>query len=295
MKKLLAALSIAALLSPMLAFADYNTVSLNTNVALNVGGVEVDISGSPAVIESIKVNASSFSFTLESGSSIQVSAPNLNVLNTDTTTDISNNTCTASLSEIAYVGTAERTVTITPSSSICSGSSNSSSSGGGGGSSQPYIPSASTPTMAISTTTPTASTTAPVASTTLSSASGLTNVQITSILALLSSFGADANTLANVQAALTGSGVNTNSVSAFTFTRNLTVGMLNSDVLALQKYLNAHGFTIATTGAGSPGNETMEFGALTKAALIRFQKANHIVPASGYFGQKTRAVINASE
>jgi peptidoglycan hydrolase-like protein with peptidoglycan-binding domain len=62
-------------------------------------------------------------------------------------------------------------------------------------------------------------------------------------------------------------------------------------VLALQKYLNAHGYTVATSGPGSVGNETTTFGPATKAALIKFQKANNITPASGYFGPLTRAAI----
>lgn len=35
------------------------------------------------------------------------------------------------------------------------------------------------------------------------------------------------------------------------------------------------------------------FGALTKSAVVRFQLKNHIVPAAGYVGPKTRAVINS--
>ena len=65
--------------------------------------------------------------------------------------------------------------------------------------------------------------------------------------------------------------------------------MSGADVKALQVYLNTHGYVIASSGAGSPGNETTKFGGATKAALIKFQKANGITPAAGYFGPKTRA------
>ena len=61
------------------------------------------------------------------------------------------------------------------------------------------------------------------------------------------------------------------------------------------KYLNAHGFIIAASGAGSAGNETKTFGSLTQAALIKFQKANNITPAAGYFGPKTRTVVNSNQ
>ncbi|HVS79397.1 MAG TPA: peptidoglycan-binding protein, partial [Candidatus Paceibacterota bacterium] len=73
------------------------------------------------------------------------------------------------------------------------------------------------------------------------------------------------------------------------FARDLEVGMTGDDVAALQRFLNAHGFLIASAGAGSSGNETNYFGPATQAALIRFQAANNIQPAAGYFGPLTRA------
>lgn len=76
------------------------------------------------------------------------------------------------------------------------------------------------------------------------------------------------------------------------FARNLEIGATGNDVKGLQVFLNTHGYQVATSGAGSPGNETTRFGNATKAALIKFQKANGILPAAGYFGPKTRAVVN---
>lgn len=86
-----------------------------------------------------------------------------------------------------------------------------------------------------------------------------------------------------------------NSVKAennFVFNKNLTSGTIHSDVLQLQKFLNTHGFVVATSGAGSLGHETTKFGSATKKALIKFQIANKINPAVGYFGLKTRGVLN---
>jgi peptidoglycan hydrolase-like protein with peptidoglycan-binding domain len=79
--------------------------------------------------------------------------------------------------------------------------------------------------------------------------------------------------------------------SSTIFTRNLTVGSTGSDVQALQKYLNDNGFIVASSGIGSVGHETTYFGTLTRVALIRFQKANDIVPSVGYFGPLTRGYI----
>jgi len=67
--------------------------------------------------------------------------------------------------------------------------------------------------------------------------------------------------------------------------------MTGADVKALQQWLNANGYRVAESGYGSPGNETTKFGGATKAALIKFQKANGITPAVGYFGPKTRAAV----
>ena len=78
--------------------------------------------------------------------------------------------------------------------------------------------------------------------------------------------------------------------ASYTFTTNHKLYDTGSDILKLQQYLNAHGFTIVTTGAGSPGHETTYFGTATFKALKKFQVA-HGLPASGYFGPLTRAVI----
>jgi len=77
----------------------------------------------------------------------------------------------------------------------------------------------------------------------------------------------------------------------FDFSRNLTLGSIGEDVRQLQILLNSLGFLVASSGPGSPGNETAYFGSLTQQALARFQAANGISPAVGYFGPITRAFI----
>jgi hypothetical protein len=76
------------------------------------------------------------------------------------------------------------------------------------------------------------------------------------------------------------------------FSRNLYSGMIHEDVKELQKYLNANGFSVAVSGPGSSGNETTKFGRATRNALIKFQVANKIKPAIGYFGPVTRRAAN---
>ncbi len=78
------------------------------------------------------------------------------------------------------------------------------------------------------------------------------------------------------------------------FTMDLDVGSTGADVKMLQAYLNAKGFTVAATGPGSVGYETMTFGGATKAALAKFQAAKGIMPAAGFFGPKTRAYMIAN-
>jgi len=66
---------------------------------------------------------------------------------------------------------------------------------------------------------------------------------------------------------------------SYTFTRNLTIGSTGADVTALQTKL---GVTPATG----------YFGNITKAAVIAYQTANGIAPAAGYVGPITLAKLN---
>ena len=80
-----------------------------------------------------------------------------------------------------------------------------------------------------------------------------------------------------------------------TFSRDLTVGSTGADVKALQQYLNRKGYEVAASGVGSAGEESTHFGPATKAALAKFKAAVKLSPASGYFGAKTRAYVNANQ
>ncbi len=71
-----------------------------------------------------------------------------------------------------------------------------------------------------------------------------------------------------------------------TFTHDLTIGSKGSEVVALQQILVAKGYLVVPSSYGY-------FGSLTKAAVAKWQAAVGISPATGYFGPKSRAVLNA--
>jgi len=281
MRTLLKTAAVLGLFAPALAFAAYNDVTLTTDVTLSVNGASVTVTSSSATVESITVDSNSFTATLQAGSSMTISAPGLSVT-TEPAVGGLTSSCSSGVTTVTIPSVSGGvTVTVNPSATACDtaaaaassnsgapaglvGTTNSSSGGGGGGSPLPII-AASAP------------------------ASGLSTTQVDAILSLLSSFGADQATIDNVKAALSGKAT-TGTVTA-AFARNLELGMTGADVKALQQWLNANGYRVASSGPGSPGNETSKFGGATRAALIKFQKTMGITPAAGYFGPKTRAAV----
>lgn len=100
-------------------------------------------------------------------------------------------------------------------------------------------------------------------------------------------------------AAPTGSSAKTktssSTTSSTTFARDLAIGSRGADVKELQKYLNARGFLISTSGDGSLGKETDYFGPATANALSRYQTSRGLSPAAGFFGQATRGAVNGGK
>jgi hypothetical protein len=130
-------------------------------------------------------------------------------------------------------------------------------------------------------------------------AASLTQSQISSIVSLLQSFGADPATIANVQASLNGQSTVGTGTTGTTggacpaLSRSLSSGSTGADVMALQKFLNSNAATqVSVTGAGSPGSESTYFGPATMAAVEKFQTLNN-VSAIGIVGPATRAAIAA--
>ncbi len=70
-----------------------------------------------------------------------------------------------------------------------------------------------------------------------------------------------------------------------TFTRDLTGGDSGDDVKRLQNFLMQAGYHLESGATGY-------FGTQTKSALATFQTDKGIIPANGYFGPKTRALIS---
>jgi len=117
----------------------------------------------------------------------------------------------------------------------------------------------------------------------------LSTSQVQAILSLLTSFGADSATIANVQASLTGgtpvsTGTGSTSTSgACVFTMDRELGSTGAQVTALQNALRAGGYM--------PAGASGYFGSATQAGVIAWQKAKGISPAAGYFGAKSRATF----
>jgi murein DD-endopeptidase MepM/ murein hydrolase activator NlpD len=72
------------------------------------------------------------------------------------------------------------------------------------------------------------------------------------------------------------------SAHAAVFTRTLRVGNRGSDVKTLQSWLTDVGFSVPQTGY---------FGTMTRSAVVHFQNAKALTPASGTVGQRTAAAL----
>ncbi len=140
--------------------------------------------------------------------------------------------------------------------------------------------------LTTSTTTGAQGTTAPLAS----SVSPLSHAQIESLLSLLSSFGASADTIAQVEAALLGgtsTPANTTPPHAScVFTTDLSIGSRGEEVRCLQQSLIAMGYAIAAGATGYFGDET-------RAAVGAWQRDTGVRPSVGYFGPISRAKWNS--
>lgn len=85
----------------------------------------------------------------------------------------------------------------------------------------------------------------------------------------------------------------------YTFVRSLRRGMVGEDVRNLQKLMNCLGFSLGTSGPGSPGNETTIFVGRTDDAVKKFQNAYSaevlapigIKKPTGIFGERSQKKV----
>ena len=288
MKKFLASATTLALLVPSLALAAYNDVTLTTDTVLSVNSSDITVEGTSAVVASAEVGATTVVFSMPAGSRIELRSASGTAMTASDTSIVTVNTCSSN-SRLSLNNTGDSTITetVTVGSGACTasggnggggGSSYGGGSGGGGGAPSTTYTTTAQGTQTTTQTSTTASTGGNVAALV---------AQLQSLIQLYVSLGGTVTP----QMQMLVSGSMSTSASG-SFTRDLQVGSTGNDVKALQVWLNGHGYVIAQTGPGSPGNETTMFGGATKAALMKFQQAKGISPASGYFGPKTRAALS---
>ena len=297
MKKALLAAALA-LLTPALALAAFNDVSLSSGVGLTVNSLSLTVTGTTASVSTLVVNSGTLVVTLLPGSVVSISSTDKYTLAHDAESQyVAGSHCTDSESNVVFSypaslsTTATTTITVTPSSTTCTASGSSSaggggivqsSGGGGGGGGSAPIAAPTVPTQTQSTGV---------------SSSGLTMAQIQTIITFLTSFGVEQSVIDNVKLSL-GSATTGSSVSGGGFATALEAGMTHPDIKRLQQVLNSDPDTrVAASGSGSPGNETEYFGALTEAAVKKFQVKHGIAGPGdsgyGFVGPKTRAKLNS--
>ena len=289
---------LAALLVASPAFAAFDDVTLTTDTVLSVNGITLNIYGDSATLETITVNSTNFTATLQPSSALTIQAPSENIIDvsSNVTTGLSS-VCTAATSTVTVSATQTMNITVTPSSSICPRTTSTGSSGSGGGGPPVGLVSGGGGGGGGGAVLPTYGT--PAATTPSAPASGLSEAQIESILGLLRSFNADQSVIDNVSASLRGgSTVPSSSGAKFAaLTLPLKKGSTGAQVKTLQQMLNMDAETrVAASGLGSPGNETTFFGAATLSAVQKFQVKWGIAKAGdvgyGNVGPMTRAKLN---
>ena len=264
MKKLLFLSLIVGVLFPGVSFATYNDVVLTSDTIISVNGITLNVSGSSSSIASITVDTTSFSVSLEAGSTFKVNAPSGNDLAVSPVISSAFYTCTETDATLEYKDvTATQTVVITPSAATCTAGRKSSGSVGSSGSS-----SSSSNIAAV--------VAAPTQAATIASLQAQLNALLVQLAAL--------------------QGAATPALQKVGLSIGLSRGSSNSSVKTLQQFLNTHGFVVVSSGPGAPGQETDFFGKLTEEAVKKFQVqygiATSNTPGYGYVGPKTRAKIN---
>src|SRR3989344_8592130 len=112
MKKLLTRTGILiALLLPSVAFGAYNDVTLTTDTVISVNGVTMNVSGSSASLATLVVESTNFVVTMESGSSLAVTAAGQKRMSASTEPVIHTEAiCNSSTSSLTFTANISATV-----------------------------------------------------------------------------------------------------------------------------------------------------------------------------------------
>jgi hypothetical protein len=252
-------------LLPTISLASFDDLTLTSDAIIHAGAYTLHVQGTLAAIESIAVDANSFDITVLPGSSFSVSSAvtagyEVSVVGSNAAATIS---CDTPSILTIVPGRSTSTVTVTP-LSTCTATRHTR-----GGTVSPAAPSPVDRCPQII---------------------GIQAYDSDCAPVVLPAPLTPPQPIASIAIPLTTS-LSDQPAHSF-FLHNLKQGRNNEDIRNLQKFLNTHGYIVSTTGPGSMGNETNYFRAKTKQALIKFQIANHIFPAAGYFGYITRGVIN---
>lgn len=263
--------SALALSVPLSALAAFNDVTLETTAIIDVGGYELTISGSSAVIEEIVVDTLDFTVTLQNGSSITVASADRVDFAYDVAAQTTTETCgaTESTLTLSVASAGATTVVVTPSGECVEEVSEPEPSGG----------SSSRGTSSVRRD--------PADLDASNSNARILEELLAQIRTIVTQIVALGGTVSPEILALVGEGS-----GGSVYTRDLDVGAEGADVRALQEFLIAQNKGPAATALADWGS-TDYFGELTRAALAEFQAAQGITPAVGYFGPKTRTLIQS--
>jgi len=264
-KKFLTAF-LSLLFAPFLLFAAFDDVTLTTDAIINIDSTDLTVSGSSASIESMTVNANTFTIILQTSSTLTVASSDRKYIFSDAPGAVTaSRTCTSSESTLALSGASGVTVTISIGDECDASTSSTSGSGGGG-----TPGSVSTGGGGGAATVPPPAPPLPPPPPPIVPAAEV--AQPSPIAQLVSPV----------------------------FNRTLLPGISHPDVKRLQQILNADSDTrVAASGVGSPGNETEFYGSLTINAVQRFQKKYGIVSSGtpettgyGLVGPNTRTALS---
>lgn len=233
MKKIYTAIVFLSMVTiPATSSAAYNDVTLTTDTIITVGGVNLNVSGSSVVVESIIVSTNSFDVTLLTSSSFAVSSADKKGFTISTSG--------AAVTSTVVCDTSSSTLTLAPSGTAIVTVS---------------LDASCVPSSAVSAVMP-----------------------ITIVNGSIGLFAPVAPSTASTT-------LSQPQLPPSPYTRSLSVGESGADVEALQTFLEDRGFLVMPQGVAKG-----YFGALTKQALIKYQRSVGIDPI-GILGPATRRQI----